>query len=173
MLQIACCLVREVLCGCAWCSTARAAPLPAHLSICCTCITHSSAACPGDTCTLTLSSWSSSSVWDTLPSRSWSMTLTDLDMHGVGGLVSLRPWPCFSLYFSHPSPVAHVLTSCNGFVATLAHAYSCHFIAFFFHVLAQRKHCLSEKREDKYRYTIRINTGTFRDKGPEMAKPCL
>lgn len=74
MLQIACSLAREVLCGCVWCSTVRAAPLHARLNTCSTCTTHTSAACHGDTCTLTLSSWSSSSMWDTVPFDSWPFT---------------------------------------------------------------------------------------------------
>lgn len=67
MLQIVCCPAREVHCGCVWCSTARAAPLPVHLSTFSTCTTHTSVACPGDTCTPTLCWWSSSSMWDCLP----------------------------------------------------------------------------------------------------------
>lgn len=66
MFQIACCLGREELCGCVWCSTVRAAPPLAHPSTCCTCTTHTSAACPGSICILTPSSWSNSSMWETL-----------------------------------------------------------------------------------------------------------
>lgn len=58
-LQIVCFLAREALCGCVWFSTVRAALLPAHLSTFSTCTTRTSAACPGVTCTQTLSSCSS------------------------------------------------------------------------------------------------------------------
>lgn len=78
-LQNVCCLDREVRCGCVWCSTARAALLPVCPSTSSTCTTHTSAACPGGTCTLTLCWWSSSSMWDTLhhlkPSHSQHCTL--------------------------------------------------------------------------------------------------
>lgn len=96
MLQIVFCPVREVHCGCAWCSTVRAAPPPVHPSTFFTCTTHTSAACPGDTCTPTLSWWSSSSMWDILALTPdfWHCILIVTCMTQGSLLIwDLGPWP--------------------------------------------------------------------------------
>lgn len=96
-LQIDCSQAREELCGCVWCSTVRAAPHLERPSTFSTCTTHTSAACPGDTCTPTLSSWSSFSMQVTLPPlNSWPLTPPTLHtgpaVHDTAELVNLRLW---------------------------------------------------------------------------------